>query len=374
MKEYTESVNFIDLSAQQKKIRKNIEVAIKNVLDHGQYIMGPEVSILENKLKDFTGAKNVYSCANGTDALTIAMMALDFQPGDVVFVPSFTYVASAESAALIGIVPFFVDVDKETFNIDPQSLCRGILEAKKLNLNPVGIIAVDLFGQPANYEELRNIADREGLKIIADGAQSLGASYKDKNVGMLGDISTTSFFPAKPMGCYGDGGALFTDDSELGDKINSIRLHGRGVEKYDHTSIGINSRLDTIQAAILIEKLKIFPEEILKRNEIAKAYHKIFDSCDYASSPKIIEGNISSWAQYTLIVEERDSFQNKLKNIGIPSVIYYPKSLTNQPAYVNYPTLSKGTPISDELCNKVLSLPMHPYLKKSTIEKIASIL
>mgnify|MGYP001288685956 CR=1 FL=1 len=374
MKEYTEPVNFIDLNAQQKTIRENLELAINRVLDHGNYIMGPEVLEFEKMLKDFTRSKNVFSCANGTDALTIAMMALEFKAGDIVFVPSFTYIASAEAAALLGITPFFVDVDEETFNISAESLKLGIKEARKLNLNPVGIIAVDLFGQPADYNEIRTIASKEGLKIIADGAQSLGATFYDKNVGLLGDISTTSFFPAKPMGCYGDGGAIFTDSDVLAEKINSIRLHGRGAEKYDHTRLGVNSRLDTIQAAILIEKLKIFPKEIQMRNEIAKTYNKIFKDCNYIKTPKIRDGIISTWAQYTLIVDKRDEFQKKLRDIGIPSVIYYPKPLSKQPGYKNYPSVSSGTPVSERLCKEVLSLPMHPYLKKSTIEDITNIL
>lgn len=374
MKEYTEPVNFIDLNAQQKTIRENLGLAINKVLEHGKYIMGPEVSEFESLLKDFTKSKNVFSCANGTDALTIAMMALEFKAGDVVFVPSFTYIASAEAAALLGITPFFVDVDERTFNISAESLQLGINEAKKQNLNPVGIISVDLFGQPADYNEIKTIASKEGLKIVADGAQSLGATYYDKNVGLLGDISTTSFFPAKPMGCYGDGGAIFTDNDVLAERINSIRLHGRGAEKYDHTRLGVNSRLDTIQAAILIEKLKIFPKEIQMRNEIARTYNKIFKDCNYIRTPKIKDGIISTWAQYTLIINNRDEFQMKLRDIGIPSVIYYPKPLSQQPGYKNYPSISSGTPISERLCKEVLSLPMHPYLEKSTIEKIANIL
>ena len=258
MDNYLPSLNFIDLKKQQENIREDINFAISKVLDHGKYIMGPEVFEFEDDLKNFTGAKHVISCANGTDALTIALMALGVKQDDVIFVPSFTYIASVESITQLGAIPFYVDVNIDTFNIDLESLKNAILDARKMNLNIFGIMPVDLFGQPAQVDLIQNIADENNLKILIDAAQSFGGEYKNKKVGNYGDITTTSFFPAKPLGCYGDGGALFTNCDELYEKISSIRLHGKGSHKYEHIQIGVNSRLDTIQAAILQTKLKIY--------------------------------------------------------------------------------------------------------------------
>ena len=272
MSEYTAPLQFIDLAAQQGKIRGKIDAAIAGVLDHGQYIMGPEVKQFENDLKVFTGAAYALTCANGTDALTLVMMAWGIRPGDAVFVPSFTYVASAETPAQLGATPFFVDVLEGSFNIDPTSFAQAIDEAKKQGLRPAVVIPVDLFGQPADIDAITDIAGPAGIKVLVDGAQSFGASSRGRRVGTMGDATTTSFFPAKPLGCYGDGGAVFTNDDALADIINSIRLHGKGSEKYDNVRIGVNSRLDTIQAAILIEKLKIFPDELSARDKVAAAY------------------------------------------------------------------------------------------------------
>tara|TARA_A100001015_G_scaffold189371_1_gene210961 strand:- start:1005 stop:2141 length:1137 start_codon:yes stop_codon:yes gene_type:complete len=372
MSEYSAPLQFIDLAAQQAKIRDKIDVAIARVLDHGQYIMGPEVKQFEDDLKVFTGANHVLSCANGTDALTLVMMAWGVGPGDAVFVPSFTYVASAETPAQLGATPFFVDVREDSFNIDPASFAQAIDEAKGLGLRPAVVIPVDLFGQPADIDAITQIANTANIKVLVDGAQSFGASSHGRRVGTMGDATTTSFFPAKPLGCYGDGGAVFTNDDALADVINSIRLHGKGCEKYDNVRIGVNSRLDTIQAAILIEKLKVFPDELLARDKVASAYEEGIGKA--LRTPRLAQGLSSAWAQYTVIVEERDAVQAKLKELGVPSVVYYPKALTQQNGYSFFPIVSSGVVISEGLSGKVLSLPMHPYLsaimQAGIIEKV----
>ena len=372
MSEYSTPVRFIDLAAQQAKIRDKIDAAIACVLDHGQYIMGPEVKQFENDLKAFTGANHALSCANGTDALTLVMMAWSVGPGDAVFVPSFTYVASAETPAQLGATPFFVDVLEDSFNIDPASFAQAIDEAKSQGLRPAVVIPVDLFGQPADVDEITKIAHASNIKVLVDGAQSFGASSHGRKVGTLGDATTTSFFPAKPLGCYGDGGAVFTNDDTLADVINSIRLHGKGSEKYDNVRIGVNSRLDTIQAAILIEKLKIFPDELLARDKVAIAYEKGLGKV--LKTPRLVQGLKSAWAQYTIIVEDRNTLQAKLKNLGVPSVVYYPKALTQQEGYCSFPIVSSGVAVSEALTTKVLSLPMHPYLNQDEINKTISVL
>ena len=360
MSEYSSPINFIDLKAQQSLIRREIDAAIASVLDHGQYIMGPEVSQLEQNLRAFTGSKHALTCANGTDALTLVMMAWNVGPGDAVFVPSFTYVATAETPAQLGATPFFVDVLEDTFNIDPLSFAQAIDEAEAGGLRPAVVIPVDLFGQPADVDSIANIAQACGIKVLVDGAQSFGASSHGRRVGTMGDATTTSFFPAKPLGCYGDGGAVFTNDDKLAEIINSIRLHGKGTEKYDNVRIGLNSRLDTIQAAILIEKLKIFPDELLARDRLATAYTDTLT--DNVTTPTVVKGMTSTWAQYTLRVNDRRSLQAGLTAAGIPSVVYYPKSLTQQAGYCNFPVVSSGVPVSNDLPSQVISLPMHPYL------------
>ena len=372
MSEYSAPVQFIDLKAQQSRIRAEIDTAIGAVLDHGQYIMGPEVKQFERDLQAFTGAKHALTCANGTDALTLVMMAWGVGPGDAVFVPSFTYVASAEAPAQLGATPFFVDVLEGSFNLDPASFAWAIDEARQKGLTPKLVIPVDLFGQPADIDAIAQIAHAASIKVLVDGAQSFGASSEGRRVGTMGDATTTSFFPAKPLGCYGDGGAVFTQDDALADLINSIRLHGKGTEKYDNVRIGVNSRLDTIQAAILIEKLKIFSEELELRNQVAAIYSEGL-SAHYAT-PQIGEGLTSAWAQYTLIVDDRPSVQARLKEAGIPGVIYYPKSLTQQSGYKDFPIVSSGVPVSDGLPSKVLSLPMHPYLSTDSQAEIIRVL
>ena len=372
MSEYSAPVQFIDLAAQQAKIRDKIDVAIARVLDHGQYIMGPEVKKFENDLKDFTGATHALTCANGTDALTLVMMAWGIGPGDAVFVPSFTYVASAETPAQLGATPYFVDVLEDTFNIDPASFTQAIGEARQAGLRPSVVIPVDLFGQPADVDTITSIAHAEGVKVLVDGAQSFGAMSHGRRVGTMGDATTTSFFPAKPLGCYGDGGAVFTQDDKLAELINSIRLHGKGAEKYDNVRIGMNSRLDTIQAAILIEKLKIFPDELVERDNVAMAYAAGLR--EKVITPILTGGLTSAWAQYTISVEDRGVFQAKLKEHGVPSVVYYPKALTQQDGYSSFPIVSSGTPISERLTGKVLSLPMHPYIMQNELNKVIDII
>lgn len=370
MSEYSAPLQFIDLVAQQAKIRDRLDAAIARVLDHGQYIMGTEVKQFEQELKEFTGAAHALTCANGTDALTLVMMAWGIGPGDAVFVPSFTYVASAETPAQLGATPFFVDVLEDSFNIDPESFAQAIDEARQEGLRPAVVIPVDLFGQPADIDKISDIAHQADIKVLVDGAQSFGATSHGRRVGAMGDATTTSFFPAKPLGCYGDGGALFTNDEGLAEIINSIRLHGKGSEKYDNVRIGVNSRLDTIQAAILLEKLKIFPNELELRNTVASTYEE--GLVGSVKTPRLDDGLTSAWAQYTLIVEKRDALQAGLKERGVPSVVYYPKALTQQDGYSSFPIVSSGVRVSEELAGRVLSLPMHPYLERDEITRICS--
>jgi dTDP-4-amino-4,6-dideoxygalactose transaminase len=376
MSEYSAPTQFIDLAAQQKLIRPKLETAILKVLDHGQYIMGPEVHEFEYQLRNFTGAAYASTCANGTDALTLALMAWGVGPGDAVFVPSFTYVASAEAPAQLGATPFFVDVSAETFNIDPLSFKQALIECLKMGLKPAVVIAVDLFGQPSDIDKITDIAHAEGVKVLVDGAQSFGATSKGRYVGTMGDATTTSFFPAKPLGGYGDGGAIFTNDESLAELVDSIRLHGKGSEKYDNVRIGLNSRLDTIQAAILIEKLKIFANEVILRQRLALRYSSALES--YCRVPKLMPEVTSVWAQYTIFLDDRQRVQSRLKEFKIPSVVYYPIPLTRQLGYTKYPRVSSQTPVSDALSSSVLSLPMHPYLSYSAqdniIEKVIEII
>jgi dTDP-4-amino-4,6-dideoxygalactose transaminase len=366
---------FIDLTTQLNSIRSNVNSSIKKVLDHGIFIMGPEVFELEKQLSEFCGAKHTISCANGTDALILALMAKNIQNKDAVFVPSFTFAATAEVVALVGATPIFIDSLEDTFNINPKSLEQGIENAKKNGLNPVGIIPVDLFGQPADYDEIVKIAGAYNLWMISDAAQSFGAVYKGKKIGTFGDITTTSFFPAKPLGCYGDGGAIFTDNDDLAEIMKSLRIHGQGKDKYDNIRIGINGRLDTIQAAILLEKLKIFEWELLKREEIAKKYNSALNN--KVIHQKILKNVTSTYAQYTVCLSpfiDRDKLISILNDYNIPSVIYYKKPLHLQSAYKHFPTATMGSlPICEHLSEKVLSFPMSAYVKDETIGIIADV-
>jgi dTDP-4-amino-4,6-dideoxygalactose transaminase len=361
-------VPFIDIAAQRQRLGKSIDDAVARVLAHCQFIMGPEVRQLEADLSAFCGARHVISCSNGTDALIMALMATGVGPGDAVFCPSFTFTATAEAVVVVGASPVFVDVDEKTFNIDLGSLERAVAETKRGALKPKAIIPVDLFGQPADLDGIAAIAKREGLFVIADAAQSFGATYKGRRVGTQALITTTSFFPAKPLGCYGDGGAVFTDDDKVAEILRSIRVHGQGADKYDNIRIGMTGRLDTIQAAILIEKLKIFPDEIEARNLVASRYAAGLK--DVAIVPEVASGYGSVWAQYTIRVEKRDALAAVLSTRGVPTAIYYPKPLHRQEPYRRYPISGNGLPVTDKLASEVISLPMHPYLDEATQERV----
>ena len=365
-----EPIAFVDLAAQQRRIRAKIDAAIARVLDHGVYIMGPEVKILEGELSAFSGAKHVISCANGTDAIAMALMAKGVGPRDAVFVPSFTFAATAEAAVSLGATPVFVDSFADTFNMDPASLSQAIALARRLDLNPRAIIPVDLFGLPADYAAIEAIATMHGLFVLSDAAQSFGATYQGRKVGTLGLATTTSFFPAKPLGGYGDGGAIFTDDDELASILRSLRSHGQGAHKYDYVRIGLNGRLDTIQAAILIEKLALFADEIEMRERVAWRYSEGLST--HAIAPRIPPGLSTVWAQYTLRVpaSRRDAIAAHLKAAGVPTAIYYPKPLHLQAAYRHFPVAGNGLPIAEKIASEVLSLPMHPYLDERAQDRI----
>ncbi len=331
--------------------------------------MGPEVTKLEENLASFSGSKYVFSCANGTDALQLALMALGVGPGDAVFAPSFTFVATVEAVRLVGAQPVFVDVDQKTFNMCPDSLAAAVGKiVQDGELHPKAIIPVDLFGQPADYDEILQVADRYSLKVVADAAQSFGASYRGKNVGQLGHIATTSFFPAKPLGCYGDGGAIFTDDEELASEVRSLRNHGQGIDRYDNVKVGLNSRLDTIQAAILLEKLKIFPSEIINRDKVAHFYSQQIP--EELGRQVVMSGASSVWAQYTVFCEERDSIRDGLSKLGIPTAVYYPKPNHLQTPYLSAIRSPTGLRNTEYLQERVFSLPMHPYLTEETQTQI----
>jgi len=367
----SQPIPFIDLQAQRRRLGAPLDEAIRKAVEGGQWILGPQVAQLEKDLAAWAGVKHAIACANGTDALLLVLRAWGIGPGDAVFVPAFTFAASAEVVALAGAVPVFVDVLPDTFNMDPASLEAAIALVKKDGaLTPKAVMPVDLFGQPADYRSLAPIARREGLKLLCDTAQGFGGVMDGKRTGSIGDAAATSFFPAKPLGCYGDGGACFTNDDDLKDKLLSLRMHGQGSDRYEHVAIGMNSRLDTIQAAILIEKLKIFEDEIQARNTIARRYSEAFAGSNRIKTPFVIEGATSTWAQYTLQVADRAAFQSKLKEAGVPSMVYYPIPLSRQPAYAHYP--SAPTPVSEALSGHVVSLPMHPYLDEATQDRITA--
>ena len=368
-------MEFIDLKEQYSRLKQKIDSNIQNVLNNADFISGPEVKELEKQLAEYVGRKYCATCANGTDALTIAMKVFEVKENDAVFVPSFTFYSTAEVVSLEGATPIFVDVDERTFNMDATKLEKAIKQViKEGKLKPKAIIPVDLFGQTANFPEILKIAEKYNLKVVEDGAQGFGGSLNGKKACSFGDISTTSFFPAKPLGCYGDGGAIFTDDEEIYNLILSIRVHGKGTFKYDNVRVGLNSRLDTIQAAILLPKLEAFKEyELDNRNKFAKMYTEKLE--DVVKTPIVPEGYISSWAQYTIILnseEERNNLQGKLKEAGIPSMIYYPTPLHKQIVYKDYNFNVEDLKVSEKLCKCVLSLPMHPYMNEEQINMIAN--
>jgi UDP-2-acetamido-2-deoxy-ribo-hexuluronate aminotransferase len=377
-------MQFIDLKKQQERIREKIESGIKKVLDSGQYIMGPEIKELEKKLAEYVGVKHAIGCASGTDALLMALMAYEVGPGDAVFTTPFTFVATAEVISLLGATPVFVDIEPDTYNIDPAKLEMAIIAVEQGGNNeyplsigadgliPKGIIPVDLFGQAANYARINEIAEQHGLFVIEDACQSFGAEYNGKKACSLADIACTSFFPAKPLGCYGDGGMVFTDDDELAKKMISIRVHGSGSDKYDNVRLGINGRLDTLQAGILLAKFEIFPEEMELRQTVAKRYSGFLKGG--VAVPFVSKGCKSAWAQYSILCNNRDELIDKLKAAGIPTAIYYPIPLHLQGAYKYLGYQKDSFPISEKIAGQIFSIPMHPYLTEQEQKTIASVI
>ncbi|HWS09913.1 MAG TPA: DegT/DnrJ/EryC1/StrS family aminotransferase [Xanthobacteraceae bacterium] len=363
-------IPFIDVVAQRRRLGRAIDDAVARVLAHCQFVQGPEVREFEAALAAFAGVRHAIGCASGTDALLLVLMAWEIGRGDAVICPSFTYHATAEMVALLGATPIIADVGPETFNLDPASCERAIATADKRGLKPRAIIPVDLFGLPADHDAIGAIAAAHGLLVLDDAAQGFGATYRGKRLGALATAAATSFFPAKPLGCYGDGGAVFTDDDALAARVKSLRLHGEGADRSEAARIGITGRLDTIQAAVLIEKLKIFPDEILARNRVAARYSDAL--ADVAAVPRVGNESSSVWAQYTLRVApgRRDAFAAALKAEGIPTAIYYTKPLHRQPAYRDFPVADGGVPVSEQLSKEVISLPMHAYLEPPAQDRI----
>ncbi|PYF01560.1 dTDP-4-amino-4,6-dideoxygalactose transaminase [Rhodopseudomonas faecalis] len=366
-----EPVPFIDVVSQRRRLGNLIDQAVGRVLEHCHFINGPEVMQFEADLAAFSGAKHVVACASGTDALLMVLMAKGIGPGDAVICPTFTFCATGEVVALTGASPVFVDVDEVTFNMDIESLKRGIATAKRHGLKLKAVIPVDLFGQPADHDAIAAIAAEEGMFVLDDAAQSFGASYKGRRLGTCGLATATSFFPAKPLGCYGDGGAIFTDDANLAETLRSVRVHGQGSDKYDNVRLGLTARLDTMQAAILIEKLKIFDDEIAARQRVADRYAQ--GLADVVTVPAVAPFGNSTWAQYTIRLPagtDRDAFAASLKAKGVPTAVYYVKSMHQQTAYRHYPAADGGLPVSEKLSTEVISLPMHAYLDAPTQQRV----
>src|SRR5882757_279872 len=363
---------FIDVGAQRRRLGARIDDAIRRVVDHCQFINGPEVRELERDLSAFCGAKHSIGVASGTDALVLVLMAKGIGSGDAVICPSFTYAASPEAVALVGATPVFAEVDETTFNIAAAGIEPAVAAAKRAGLEPKALMTVDLFGLPAGYEAINPIAERLGLTVIDDAAQAFGADAKGRRIGTLAPVTTTSFFPAKPLGCYGDGGAVFTDDDDLADLIRSLRNHGQGTDRYDNVRVGMTGRLDTIQAAVLIEKLKIFPDEIVARERIARRYNAAL--ADVVRVPHLSNEHACVWAQYTVRVSggRRDGLAQALRAQGIPTALYYPTPSHRQGAYRDYPVAEGGLAVTDRLAGEVISLPMHAYLDEATQDRIVT--
>jgi dTDP-4-amino-4,6-dideoxygalactose transaminase len=364
------AIEFIDLKAQRRHIGQAMEDAILKVVRDGNYILGPEVGEFETGLAAFCGAKHAIGVANGTDALILVLEALGIGPGDAVICPSFTFAATAEVVAWMGATPVFAEIDEATYNLDPKGLAAALETARKHELKPRALISVDLFGQACDYDPIEAFCKQNGLVLIADSAQGFGARYKGRVAGSIGDFATTSFFPAKPLGCYGDGGAILTDSDEHTALILSLRFHGKGSYKYDNVRIGVNSRLDTLQAAVLNEKLKVYAEELDKRQLVAARYTAALK--DLVTTPYVMPDCVSTWAQYTIRVDadRRDAFQAALKAKGVPTTVYYPKPLHQQTAYRHFPVAGNGLPISERVAQEVVALPMHPYLDEATQDYI----
>jgi dTDP-4-amino-4,6-dideoxygalactose transaminase len=361
-------IEFIDLIAQRRRMGDRIDAAIRRVVDSGRYIMGPEVAEIERALSSFCGARHVVTCSSGTDALMLCLRAKGVGPGQAVLLPSFTFAATAEVICHVGATPVFVDSLPDTFNIDPESVRQGIAAARRMGLNPAAVVAVDLFGQPADYDALEPVIAEHDLWLLDDAAQSFGANFRGRHVGALAPLTATSFYPSKPLGCYGDGGAVFTQDPDLADLLVSLRMHGKGQQKYDHVRVGMNARFDTIQAAILLEKLRIFPEELQARTRIARRYNDLLQ--DLVRVPSLISGVSSVWAQYAILTPHRDQIVADLAAAGVPTAIHYPIPLHRQSAYVHYPIAGNGLPVAERLSAEVLSLPMHAYLDEATQDRI----
>src|ERR1700730_3380822 len=364
------SIPFIDLAAQRRRLGRSIDDAIARVLDHCQFILGPEVRALEAQLAAFCGARHCVTCASGTDALMLVLMAKGIGSGDAVICPSFTFTATAEVVALVGATPVFADVEETTFNLDVQSLQRACSIARRLGLHPKAVIPVDLFGQPADHKRIAAVAESEKLFVLDDAAQAFGATYGNRRLGAIAPATATSFFPAKPLGCYGDGGAVFTDDEEFAQIMRSLRVHGEGREKYECAGIALNGRMDTLQAAVLIEKLKIFPDEITARERIARRYSAGLS--DIVTVPTVADGASSVWAQYTIRLASgrRDALAAALRQQGIPTAVYYPIPLHRQQVYRDFPIAEGGAPVSERHAEEVISLPMHAYLDEVTQDRI----
>jgi dTDP-4-amino-4,6-dideoxygalactose transaminase len=366
----TKPIPFIDVAAQRRRLGSAVDEAVARVLGHCQFIQGPEVRAFEAELAAFCGAKHAIGCSSGTDALLLVLMAWGIGPGDVVICPAFTFCATAEVVARVGATPVMADVSAETFNLDPASCERAVATSKRLGLKPRAIIPVDLFGLPADHDALAAVAAKHGLLVLDDAAQAFGAVYRGRKLGALATATATSFFPAKPLGCYGDGGAVFTDDDDLAARVKSVRVHGESTDKYDAARIGMTGRLDTIQAAILIEKLKIFPDEIRARGEAAARYADGLG--DVATVPRVGNESTSVWAQYTIRLApgRRDGLAAALKAEGIPTAIYYAKPLHRQAAYRDFPVADGGVPVTERLADEVISLPMHAYLDRPSQDRI----
>lgn len=357
-------MQFVDLAAQQARIKDQINQNIQKVLAHGKYILGPEVAELEEKLAAHCGAKHCISVANGTDALQIAQMALGVGHGDEVIVPGFSYIATAETPAVLGAKPVYVDIDPQTYNLNPEKLEAAITPSTK------AIIPVSLYGQCADFDTINAIAEKHGIPVIEDGAQSFGASYKGRKSCSLTTIGCTSFFPSKPLGCYGDGGAIFTNDDELATILRQISRHGQD-RRYHHLRVGVNSRLDTLQAAILLPKLELLEEEIQLRSQVAIRYTQMLNEAGINTTPILEQHNVSAWAQYTIRIDDREAVQAKLKEAGIPTAVHYPIPLNKQPAVADE---AANLPVGDDMAKKVMSLPMHPYMVSDELESVVGAL